>query len=695
MAALYQASRKGIAAVFEPVVRGLVGGSSMLDAVRPAKTYPRNREIRVHDMRFPPVTQKAPESTQRAQETPAVILAFSRSPVGNGEPKGGCLAQVNPIEMTISLAREALQRSGIDALYQQSRVTAEQMTHAHGVTMPTGMGEQPGMQIAHGLFVKANIADHGLPSRDVNVMCSGGGRGFLDVHNALQSQGTLVGIVTAFEVPSQSSHGVVASRRDTDFPDADVRLTFSNPDNLQAGGKITLNEGYSDERTLDFKIIQKNNAPYIQFQDGKKTHEMPCNTTYVELKNKDGYRSLSDELMWQLAADDAKRFSQTYLITKGVVEQLSTRAELFGGDSEDAQQAAAQRVADAFIVDQASGIRTITRDQLQALLSAGVLTEEGVQVVLQKPLLTREQLDRQAVKEIIRAVTGMKWTADEMGDVKTQQGAPVSKMDQALIPYAVMLKTIPEDQWENTLLALVQKAKPLRQGEGEILTLYHCSRVSDGAAALVMAALSFVEEHSEIADRVQSRVLYSGDTAIEEAGMTNFGFLKAIDTGLMNAGIVKEDGTPDYMRVDQWEIHEPFTVTLSFLRNILAERGLPPEIFDQRVNIHGSSGRIGHPPALTELRKIGTLSGSLKPGQIGLSVVGAAGANHIVTVLQAPLRDKPQVVKRRASRDEDVSSEASETRGEQAKRGKEDTDGTVMSRATRASKTTKTAKGAK
>lgn len=176
--------------------------------------------------------------------------------------------------------------------------------------------------------------------------------------------------------------------------------------------------------------------------------------------------------------------------------------------------------------------------------------------------------------------------------------------------------TVNEDEeFKRVKFDKIPHLKPAFSPDGTV-TAANASTINDGAAALVLAAASFVN-HSSL--KPIARIVAYADAEQEPAWFTTTPIL-ATQKVLAKAGMQLSD-------IDYFEVNEAFAVVaLAYIK----ELGLDAD----KVNVFGGAVSLGHPLGASGARIITTLLSVLaqKEGKYGLAAIcnGGGGASAIV-----------------------------------------------------------------
>ncbi len=218
--------------------------------------------------------------------------------------------------------------------------------------------------------------------------------------------------------------------------------------------------------------------------------------------------------------------------------------------------------------------------------------------------IPREEQDEYARLSYERAAKAwqdghMNWEVTPV-EVKTRKGTVVVDEDE---------------EYKRVDFEKMKKLRPVFKQEGTI-TAANASTINDGAAALVIAGKSYVEERGL---KPIARIVSWADAAEDPIWFT-IAPTDAASRALQKAGLSKDD-------IDYWEINEAFAVVV--LANV---KKLGLDI--NKVNVFGGAVSIGHPIGASGARIIITLLNVLrvKGGRYGLASIcnGGGGASAMI-----------------------------------------------------------------
>jgi acetyl-CoA C-acetyltransferase len=220
--------------------------------------------------------------------------------------------------------------------------------------------------------------------------------------------------------------------------------------------------------------------------------------------------------------------------------------------------------------------------------------------------ITREEQDEYAIRSYQRSATS------------TGDGSFADEIVPVLIPNPKGgdATTVSEDEeYKRVKFEKIPHLKPAFSQDGTV-TAANASTINDGAAALVLAAASFVNQNSL---KPIARIVAYADAEQEPAWFTTTPIL-ATKKVLAKAGMKLSD-------IDYFEVNEAFAVVaLAYIK----ELGLDVE----KVNVFGGAVSLGHPLGASGARINTTLLSVLtkKGGRYGLASIcnGGGGASAII-----------------------------------------------------------------
>lgn len=221
---------------------------------------------------------------------------------------------------------------------------------------------------------------------------------------------------------------------------------------------------------------------------------------------------------------------------------------------------------------------------------------------------TRERQDEYALASLSRALDAQEASAfsNEISPVTvtTRKGATVVLQDEQ--PGSARPEKIPH-------------LKPAFR-EGGSVTAANSSSISDGAAALVLAA-----EERAVSDGLAIRAYVRGHASHAQApGLFTTAPVPAAQKLLQSIGWDKED-------VDLWEVNEAFAVVpLVFMQ----EMGLDHAV----VNVNGGACALGHPIGASGARIIVTLLNAMEKRGVkrGVAAICIGGGEGTAIALERP-----------------------------------------------------------
>jgi acetyl-CoA C-acetyltransferase len=222
--------------------------------------------------------------------------------------------------------------------------------------------------------------------------------------------------------------------------------------------------------------------------------------------------------------------------------------------------------------------------------------------------ITREDQDKYAIESYERAAK-----ATESGIFKQELlsvAIPPTK------PGGETTYVNEDEEFSNIKLDKVPTLKPAFVKENGTVTAANASKLSDGAAALIIMS---EEKAKRGGFKIIGRILGFADAEREPVEFT-IAPADAIPKALKNAGVNKGD-------VALWEINQAFSVVALANMKIL---DLNPET----VNIYGGAISLGHPIGCSGARIVVTLLNALKQKNASIGVAGicngGGGASAIV-----------------------------------------------------------------
>lgn len=219
--------------------------------------------------------------------------------------------------------------------------------------------------------------------------------------------------------------------------------------------------------------------------------------------------------------------------------------------------------------------------------------------------ITRDDQDKYALESYRRASEA------------TKNGSFRNEIFSVAVPGKGETKFINEDEEPKNLKSdKVPTLKPAFLKENGTVTAANASKLSDGAAALVLMS----EEKAKRAGlKPLARIRGFGDAERDPVEFT-IAPSDAIPRALKHAGLEKSD-------INLWELNEAFSVVALANMKLLS---IDPSV----VNIFGGAVALGHPIGCSGARIVGTLINALKHRNETLGVAaicnGGGGASAIV-----------------------------------------------------------------
>ncbi|MFE5293915.1 acetyl-CoA C-acyltransferase [Isoptericola sp. NPDC056618] len=238
--------------------------------------------------------------------------------------------------------------------------------------------------------------------------------------------------------------------------------------------------------------------------------------------------------------------------------------------------------------------------------SMGLSTERHGEAMAAAAWNTREAQDALAVASHTRAAKAADLLAEEIApyDVPGRRGTVRVEADDGVRP-------------DSTLDGLGRLRPAFR--EGGTITAGNASQISDGAAALVLAADDVAAARGLSGVRVRSHALVAGPDVGLHAQPAN-----AIAAACERAGLSPRD-------LGALEINEAFAAVVLASVDML---GLDPEL----VNAHGGAIALGHPIGASGARVVGHLARRLEllgPGSVGAAALCGGGGQGSAVLLEA------------------------------------------------------------
>jgi acetyl-CoA C-acetyltransferase len=295
-----------------------------------------------------------------------------------------------------------------------------------------------------------------------------------------------------------------------------------------------------------------------------------------------------------MLADYAIKMGDADIIVAGGMENMSL-APYYLLQARTGYRLGDGKVVDGMVHD---GLWDLTHDA-----HMGCLTEK----VAERWSISRQEQDRFALQSYHRA----------------QQATREGKFREQIVPVPVPQRKGPPQLFDKdevaqreTSLEALAKLNPAFK-EGGTITAANASKVSSGAAALVLMAL---ERARERGIRPLARVIAHGSAGIEP-DLFSVAPINSIRKVLKKAGLKEED-------IDLYEINEAFAAsTLAVIRELGLDEG--------KVNIDGGAIALGHPIGCSGARLLVTLLYALrdrgnKRGMASLCLGGGEAVSMIV-----------------------------------------------------------------
>jgi acetyl-CoA C-acetyltransferase len=220
--------------------------------------------------------------------------------------------------------------------------------------------------------------------------------------------------------------------------------------------------------------------------------------------------------------------------------------------------------------------------------------------------ITREQQDAFALESYNRThhaiETGL--FKSEITSVSVTNGKIATSIEEDEEPHAVDLSKM-------------SSLRPAFEKDGTI-TAANASKISDGAAAVVLACQTYVEENKL---KPMARIVGFASHAQNPKWFTTAP-IAAIEKALKISNLNIKD-------IDLFEINEAFSVvTLATMKNF--------EIDHAKVNIHGGACALGHPLGASGARILTTLVHALKKSEkrYGLATLCIGGGEAIAMIIE-------------------------------------------------------------
>lgn len=167
-----------------------------------------------------------------------------------------------------------------------------------------------------------------------------------------------------------------------------------------------------------------------------------------------------------------------------------------------------------------------------------------------------------------------------------------------------------------TSLESLQKLRPAFIKQGGRVTAGNASKISDGAAALVLTSLEFAHKHNL---PILAKVVAQASDGIDPHDVL-VAPIRAIPKVLRKAGLNVED-------IDLYEVNEAFA---SSSVAVMRELGLPEE----RLNVNGGAIAIGHPIGASGARVLVTLLYAMRQRDVRRGLVSLClGGGEAVAII--------------------------------------------------------------
>ena len=298
-----------------------------------------------------------------------------------------------------------------------------------------------------------------------------------------------------------------------------------------------------------------------------------------------------------MLADHAIKAGDADIIVAGGMENMSL-APYYLLQARSGYRLGDGKVVDGMVHD---GLWDLTQNA-----HMGRLTEN----VAEKWSISRQEQDRFSLQSYQRA----------------QQATREGRFREQIVPVPIPQRKGPPQlfdkdevaQREASLEALAKLSPAFK--EGGTITAGNASKISSGAAALVLMA---AERAIEKGIRPMARVIAHGSAGIE-ANVFSAGPMSSIPMVLKKARLREED-------IDLHEINEAFAAgTLAVIKELGLDEG--------KVNVNGGAIALGHPIGCSGARLLATLLYALrdrgeKRGMASLCVGGGEGVSMIVEMV--------------------------------------------------------------
>lgn len=224
--------------------------------------------------------------------------------------------------------------------------------------------------------------------------------------------------------------------------------------------------------------------------------------------------------------------------------------------------------------------------------------------------ISREEQDEFALK------------SHQKSDAATKSG----RFSEEIVPVTVTKKKreklISEDEHIRTDIKAedLSKLKPAFKKGGSV-TAGNASGINDGAAAVILASGSYLEEHHDITPLAR---IVSWGLAGVDPNIMGIGPVASSEKALKSAGLEWKD-------IDLIELNEAFA---SQSLAVLKELKVNPEI----VNVNGGAVALGHPVGASGTRITYSLALEMKKRKVryGLATLCIGGGQGIAVVLENP-----------------------------------------------------------
>lgn len=172
-----------------------------------------------------------------------------------------------------------------------------------------------------------------------------------------------------------------------------------------------------------------------------------------------------------------------------------------------------------------------------------------------------------------------------------------------IIPYAIasrkgdpVIVSRDEQPRADALIDSMSTLKPAFR-KGGTVTAGNSSSLNDGAAAMLLASESMLNQHPDVRKQALAKVISSGAVGVDPRVM-GIGPVSAIQLACSRAGIAVKD-------LELIEINEAFAAqSLACVRELHLDM--------ERVNVHGGAIAIGHPLGMSGGRILGHLAREMR-----------------------------------------------------------------------------------